>query len=60
MKPFLIIIIGGLIGFFIHYTKTHYGADISVFSITPHAIEGTLYTLIGAGAGWMLSRRGAA
>lgn len=40
-------ILGGLIGFIIHYSKTHAPTGESVLHIGPHAIEGTIFTLIG-------------
>lgn len=40
-------LIGGLIGLFIHYNITHVPTGVSLLSIGPHAIEGTIFTLIG-------------
>jgi len=47
-------LLGGLIGFVVHYVKTHAATGISLFSIGPHALEGTLYSLIGGIIGILL------
>jgi len=47
-KPRIIFaIVGAFIGFIIHYNITHIPTDVSLFSVGPHAIEGTFFTLIG-------------
>lgn len=47
LTVYILVFLGGLIGFGIHYSRMHYATGISVFSIGGHAMEGTLFTLVG-------------
>lgn len=52
-KITIFAILGGILGFAFHLTW-HSSTGIDLFSIGPHAIQGTVYTLIGTIIGILL------
>ena len=53
LKIIIFVVFGGILGFAFHLTW-HSFTGIDLFSIGPHAIQGTVYTLIGIIIGALL------